>query len=125
MLRKIRKGEKMETKFEKGKIIIVTTGELSNYSIIGCFRVVKEFDARKMVFDFIEEKGIKINSNASIDNFIEVDEFIKWLSIDKGVLEEIKYKEWHFDLIYNEKSTIISDEEEVVVFDYTDFEISS
>lgn len=118
---------------KKDKIIIITTGRWSDYSILGCFRAIKDFNPRELFLEFIRKKGIQLKSYETFETHFELEEFVHWLLFEKKVIEEITYLEWRFDYFYEDSQySIISNknmelesqnsEEDQIVFNSDDIQ---
>ena len=77
---------------ERGKIIVVTSGSYSDYNIIFVGKANMEIDTEK-----IEEEYRLTLPEEKRSGDIKSSEFAKWITIDKGYVEEIDYSEWDID----------------------------
>ncbi len=71
-----------------GELIIISTGEYSDYSLCGLFKVMKpfEFDSKKTEFLNIFPK--------LVGSYDALDKFLPWLC-SEGLIEDYPFTEWH------------------------------
>jgi predicted ATP-binding protein involved in virulence len=75
---------------KKGDIVLCSSGEYSDYSIMSVGRANKDFNT-----DELKAEYLSINPEEKKDYSFVDSKFIKWLVVDKELLEEITYTEWH------------------------------
>jgi hypothetical protein len=72
-----------------GTLLLIDTGEYSDYHILGFFVVVHEFEPHKELKEFLES-----DSDYIINNTFNEDSFLAML-LFKGLLLEIEFKNLH------------------------------
>lgn len=76
-------------KVNKGTILMLSTGEYSDYGIQTLSKAIKDFDIREVSEEYLSENEGQRGSY-SCDFY----KFTQWL-IEKKYIETVEYKEWH------------------------------
>ena len=81
-----------DKKVVKGDLIIMTSGDYSDYVIDILCRALADFDIEEMRQEYL----VLFPEEAVRYKFSDVH-FKKWLIVDKRLLEELQAREWNFD----------------------------
>jgi len=76
----------MEQTVKKDTILIITSGDYSNYGIETVIIANKNFDLKKIGYEYLTQFPDEKEN-------ISVNKFIKWLVVDKKLVNEISYSE--------------------------------
>jgi hypothetical protein len=82
----------MDKKVAKGDLIIMTSGDYSDYVIDTLCRALADFDIEEVRQEYLAqfpEEAVRYKFSDT--------HFKKWLIVDKRLLEELQAREWNFD----------------------------
>lgn len=81
--------DKTTTDIGKGDLLTIATGEYSDYSVLGVFRALKQFNPD------VEVKRYKdSHPTEDGDEYRELSDFVAWLGAE-GLVETVPSREWH------------------------------
>jgi hypothetical protein len=72
-----------------GTLITLSTGEYSDYEVLALGRTVTELDD-----EALREEYLTLYPEQRTKYDFRVFQFVKWLMVDKRVLQEVDYVEW-------------------------------
>jgi len=77
--------------FNPGEVLMLTSGEYSDYSVNGVFVVQKGFNKREIINEFVKETK---PFDEDMDLFyVDERDFVAWIH-KKGLVTDINYTEW-------------------------------
>lgn len=92
----------------KDQLIILSEGAYSDYGVITIGKAIEDIDIKTLTNEYLE-----IHPEQKEEYHFSEDKFVKWLVIDKGLIEELPYVEWHVaDYGSAEEMRLIVEEEE-------------
>lgn len=77
-------------KVSKGEILMVTTGEYSDYGVQSLVVALADFDINELREEYLSEFPDQ-TERYSADFY----KFNNWLVNEKKIVEEVKHREWH------------------------------
>lgn len=75
---------------KKGTLIMFSDGEYSNYGVTTIVTTREDIDTQALLSEYLDAH-LEQKMPYKFSDF----GFIKWLIVDKKLIEEIKYTEWH------------------------------
>jgi len=83
--------------FSTGELMMISTGEYSDYDIKGLFKILKDFDAQEQLAVWAKETGREvINYKVKNDYSNQQIEYMGWLNKNEFI-EDVDYRELHTD----------------------------
>jgi hypothetical protein len=80
---------KEERMIKAGTLLALETGEYSDYGVEGFYRVLKDFDGKELMRQYLAEHPEQAEAYSG-----HTYEFSAWLS-KSGFIEDIDYLRWH------------------------------
>ena len=74
----------------KGTLVAISEGEYSGYRIIAAGNALEDLD-----LNALKEEWLKLHPEQAEDYHFEEYQFVKWLVVDKQLIEEVAITEWH------------------------------
>jgi len=97
---------------KQGTLLAVSQGEYSDYGVITIAKAKQDFETDVLVQEYLSTRPEQTQAY----HFKEL-EFVKWLVVDKDLLDEADYKELHLD-DYSTVSLTLADKAKVVNREY-------
>ncbi len=73
---------------KQGSLFLLTKGDYSDYTIVAVCKAKEDIDIQKLKKEY--SSGFDKKKDSSLD----LDNFVKWLLVDKDIGEEIECFEW-------------------------------
>ena len=77
-----------------GELVLLSAGEYSDYGGIALGRATADIDIEAIAREYADH-----NTSRYFDEF----KFAKWLVVDKRLIDEVSYKEWHLGCGYGKR----------------------
>ncbi len=71
-----------------GELVIISTGEYSDYSLQGLFKIMAPFEFEAKKTEFLNKFPELVESYSALDKFLP------WL-VAEGLIEDHSFTEWH------------------------------
>ena len=75
-------------KMKKGELLLLTSGEYSDYSAHALGRVLEDFDP-----EALQAEWLRLHPDQATDYRANLGAFIAWIINDKALVEELNYRE--------------------------------
>jgi len=83
--------------FSTGELMMISTGEYSDYDIKGLFKILKDFDAQEQLAIWAKETGREVvNYRVESEYQNQQIDYMGWLN-KNGFIEDVDYRELHTD----------------------------
>lgn len=105
--------KKKDTIIPAGTLVVLTWGEYSDYDMLALCRAETDIDTDALAQEFIAmRKDAAADSDEYVSTRFSRFAFLKWLVVDKKVLSDQSYAEWHLGS-YGDYDGTVTDVEEV------------
>ena len=81
-----------------GELVLLSAGEYSDYGGIALGRATADIDIEAIAREYADANAP--NTSRYFDEF----KFAKWLVVDKRLIDEVSYKEWHLGWGYGREA---------------------
>lgn len=86
---------KQNVDYKQGEILLITSGQYSDYEVKSIFRVIKDFNANNQLLAWAEETGREVVDFAAPADWENDNvDLIGWLSVN-NFIADINYRELH------------------------------
>ena len=77
-------------KIKKGTMLVISTGEYSNFTIHTLCKALQDIDT-----EVVKQEYLLVHPEEGVEYHANFYRFMKWIIVDKQLVEEIVYGEWY------------------------------
>lgn len=90
-----------DTKMNKGELITIATGEYSDYTVTGVFRILDDFEPQEVIDEYLREHPDQREPYSA-----DISGFLAWLG-RKCLIDPVDSREWHIGSYSTFQSTLL------------------